>query len=145
MFATHGRQHLMSVGSLFASRSRIAVPIAAAAGIGVAALVALAFLLMPIVVIEDMAIDSGVAAMLTAAAPPFGLTARLAVAFFAALAAGGVTWFGLFLMVGARTVLLNRGQADDGVPVLRRADAHPTRRRAARCSPIATSARRSST
>ncbi|WP_299420082.1 hypothetical protein [Sphingomonas bacterium] len=115
----------MSLGALFARRSPVAVPIAPAAGIVAAGLVAVAFLLMPIVVIEDMAMDSGVAAMLTAAAPPFGLTARLAVAFFAALAAGGVIWFGLFLILGARTVLLNRATPEDGVPVLRRADAHP--------------------
>ncbi|THD38017.1 MAG: hypothetical protein E7773_03335 [Sphingomonas sp.] len=115
----------MSFASRFAGRSPVAVPIAPAAGVVVAGLVAIAFLLMPIGVIEDMAVDSGVSAMLTAAAPPFGLTARAAVAFFAALAAGGVTWFGLFLILGARTVLLNRAKAENGVPVLRRADAHP--------------------
>lgn len=125
MFATNRRQHLMSLRSLLPGRSPIVVPIAPAAGIVAAGLVAIAFLLMPIVVIEDMAMDSGVAALLTAAAPPFGLTARLAVAFFAALAAGGITWFGLFLILGARTVLLNRAAPEDGVPVLRRADAHP--------------------
>jgi hypothetical protein len=125
MFATNRRQHLMSLGSLFPGRLPIAVPVAPAAGIVAAGLVAVAFLLMPIAIIEDMAMDSGVAAMLTAAAPPLGLTARLAVAFFAALAAGGIIWFGLFLILGARTVLLNRAAPEDGVPVLRRADAHP--------------------
>lgn len=125
MFATDGRQRMISLGSLFTDRSRIAMPIAPAVGIAVAALVAFAFLLMPIAVIEGMAVDSGVAALFTAAAPPFGLTARLTVAFFAALAAGGVTWFGLFLVFGARAMLIRRGAAEDGVPVLRRADAHP--------------------
>ena len=72
MFATNRRQHLMSLGSLFARRSPVAVPIAPAAGIVAAGLVAVAFLLMPIVVIEDMAVDSGVAAMLTAALPERG-------------------------------------------------------------------------
>jgi len=125
MFATTDSQRVTSFGSLFAHRSKIALPIAAAAGIVVAALVALAFLVMPIAVIEDMAVDSGVASILTAAAPPLGLTARLAVAFFAGLAAGGVTWFGLFLVLGARTISIRHGAGDDGVPVLRRADAHP--------------------
>ncbi|MEO5938476.1 MAG: hypothetical protein ABIQ43_05645 [Sphingomonas sp.] len=125
MFATNGRQRLNSLAFSLAGRSRIAIPIAPAVGLVVAALVALAVLFMPIAVIESMAIDSGVAAILTAAAPPLGLTARLAVAFFAALAAGGVTWFGLFLVFGARTMLIRRGTAEDGVPVLRRADAHP--------------------
>jgi len=125
MLVTDGRQRMMSLGSLFADRSRIAMPIAPVVGSVVAGLVALAFLLMPIAVIEGMAVDSGVAAILTAAAPPLGLTARLAVAFFAALAAGGVTWFGLFLVFGARTMLIRRGATEDGVPILRRADAHP--------------------
>ena len=125
MFATNGRQRLNILGPLFADRSRIAMPIAPAVGLVVAVLVALAFLFMPIRVIEGMAVDSGIAAILTAAAPPLGVTARLAVAFFAALAAGGATWFGLFLIVGARAMLIRRGAAEDGVPVLRRADAHP--------------------
>lgn len=125
MFATEGSQRLISFGSLFDQRAKIALPIAAVAGVVVAGFVAIAFLLMPITVIEDMAVDSGVASILTAAAPPLGLTARLAVAFFAALVAGSVTWFGLFLIVGARSMLLRRGGGEDGVPVLRRADAHP--------------------
>lgn len=125
MLATDGRQRMTSLGSLFTDRSRIAMPIAPAAGLVVAALVALAFLFMPIRIVESMAVDSGVAAILTAAAPPFGLTARLTVAFFAALAAGGVTWFGVFLVVGARAMSIRRGAAEDGVPILRRADAHP--------------------
>lgn len=116
---------MISLGLLFTDRARIAMPIAPAVGVAVAALVALAFLFMPIRVIEGMAVDSGVAAVLTAAAPPLGLTARLAVAFFAALAAGSLTWFGLFLVFGTRTMLIRRGAAEDGVPVLRRADAHP--------------------
>jgi len=125
MFATVGSQRVMSFGSFFDNRARIALPIASLVSLVVAALVALAFLVMPIAVIEDLAVDSGVAAILTAAAPPLGLTARLAVAFFTALIAGGVTWFGLFLIIGARTMLIRRGGAEDGVPVLRRADAHP--------------------
>lgn len=125
MLATDGRQRMISLDSLFTDRSRIALPIATAAGLVVGALVALAFLFMPIAVIEGMAVDSGIAAILTAAAPPFGLTARLTVAFFAALAAGGAIWFGLFLVFGARTVVVRQGSAEDGVPVLRRADAHP--------------------
>jgi hypothetical protein len=129
MDVTNGRQRMMSFGPAFSNLAlfdrRIVVQIAPAAGVAVAALVALAFLVMPIVVLEDMAMDSGIAAFLTAAAPPFGFTARLAITFFAALAAGGMTWFGLFLIVGGRTAVLNRGKRDDGVPVLRRADAHP--------------------
>jgi hypothetical protein len=125
MFATIGSQRVNPFGSLFDHRSKIAVPIASVAGLAVGVVVALAFLAMPIAVIEGMAVDSGIAAILTAVAPPLGLTARLAVSFFAGLAAGGVTWFGLFLVVGARTMVIRHGEGEDGVPVLRRADAHP--------------------
>lgn len=125
MLATDGRQHMMQLGNLFPDRTRFAMPIAPVAGLVVAGLVAVAFLAMPIRIIESMAVDSGIASILTAAAPPLGLTARLAVAFFAGLVAGGATWFGLFLVFGARTMLVRRGAAADGVPVLRRADAHP--------------------
>ena len=125
MFATVGSQRVTSFGPLFDNRAKIALPIASVAGVAVAALVALAFLIMPIAVIEDMAVDSGIASLLTAAAPPLGLTARLAVAFFAGVTAGAATWFGLFLVIGTRTMLVRRGGAEDGVPVLRRADAHP--------------------
>ena len=125
MFATDGSQRLTSFGPLFDKRAKVALPIASVAGLVVAALVAIAFLAMPIAVIEGMAVDSGIASVLTAAAPPLGPTARLAVAFFAGLVAGGATWFGLFLVVGARTMVVRRGEGEDGIPVLRRADAHP--------------------
>jgi hypothetical protein len=105
--------------------TRIVVPIALVAGIAVAAIVALLFLVMPIGVLEGMSVDSGIAALVAAAEPPLGLTARFAAAFLAALAVGGVTWFGLSLLIGARALILNRGKREDGVPVLRRADAHP--------------------
>ncbi|MBN8808522.1 MAG: hypothetical protein J0I47_09880 [Sphingomonas sp.] len=104
---------------------RIAVPIAPAAGIVVGAIVAIAFLLMPVAVLEDMAVDSGIASLLTAAQPPLGTTARLTAAMLAGIGAGGAIWFGIFLLVGTRTMLAQRHAARDGVPVLRRADAHP--------------------
>ena len=125
MFATVGSQRLTPLDAMFDNRARIALPIASVAGAVVAVLVALAFIAMPIGVIENMAVDSGVASMLTAAAPPLGLTARLAVAFFASALAGGITWLGLRLVVGARALVIRHGEGEDGVPVLRRADAHP--------------------
>lgn len=52
--------------------------------------------------------------------------AQLVAAVASAVAAGLVTWAALFLLVGRRRVML-RGKPvrADGVPVLRRADAHP--------------------
>lgn len=125
-----GRQRIIpTIQALFGLAAsggrRIVVPIAPAIGIAIGIVAALGFLAMPITVLEDMAVDSGVASLFTAAQPPLGTTARLAVAMFAGLAAGGLSWFGLSLLFGTRTMLIRRGWADDGVPVLRRADAHP--------------------
>ncbi len=131
MDATRGRQRLnfsLPTAALFGGgggAARLVVPVAPAAALVLAALAALMFLIMPISVIEDLVVDSGIASFVTAAQPPLGATAHLAIAFLVALAVGGVSWFALFLLVGNRTVVLGRGQREDGVPVLRRADAHP--------------------
>lgn len=131
MDVTSSRQRLTdSFAPLFerlrgADGSRLALPIAPVAAALCAALVALFFLVMPTAVLEGMVVDSGIASLVTAAEPPLGLTARFAIAFIAALAVGTIVWFGTFLLIGARTVILNRGKREDGVPVLRRADAHP--------------------
>ena len=130
MDATRGRQRLnlsLPSAALFGAGggARIAVPLAPAAALALAALSALMFLIMPIAVIEDMVVDSGVASFVTAAQPPLGATAHLAIAFMVALCVGAISWFGLFLLVGNRTVVVGGDAREDGVPVLRRADAHP--------------------
>ena len=131
MDATRGRQRLnfplpnaafLGGGG---GAARLAVPLAPAAALLLAALGGLMFLLMPIAVLEDLVVDSGIASFLTAAEPPLGTTAHLAIAFLVALCAGGVSWFGLFLLVGNRAIVIGRNAREDGVPVLRRADAHP--------------------
>lgn len=109
----------------FFGRQRLILPIAPAVALVAAGCAALAVLAMPVDVLEDMVTDSGVAALVTAAAPPLGLTARLAITFLAALLIGGLLWFGLGLLLGNRSIVFNRRAGDDGVPVLRRADAHP--------------------
>src|SRR3569623_1051052 len=74
MLATDGRQRLISIGSfatnLIPADRRIALPVAATVGIAVAALTALAFMIMPIGVLEDMAVDSRMAALLAPSDPP---------------------------------------------------------------------------
>jgi hypothetical protein len=130
MDATRGRQRLNFPSPLAAilgggGATRFVVPVAPAIAIVLAALGGLMFLLMPIGVLEDLVIDSGIASFVTAAQPPLGITAHLAIAFLVALVAGGVSWFGLFLLVGTRVVAIGRNAREDGVPVLRRADAHP--------------------
>ena len=130
MDATRGRQRL-NFSSPFAAilgdggASRFVVPVAPAIAIVLAALGGLMFLLMPTAVLEDLVVDSGIASLVTAAQPPLGITAHFAIAFLVALAVGGVSWFGLFLLIGTRMVVIGRRAREDGVPVLRRADAHP--------------------
>lgn len=130
MDATRGRQRL-NFPSPFAAilgesgAMRFAVPLAPAIAMVLAALGALMFLLMPTAVLEDLVVDSGIASLVTAAQPPLGVTAHFAIAFLVALVVGGVSWFGLFLLIGTRMVAIGRNARDDGVPILRRADAHP--------------------
>jgi hypothetical protein len=103
----------------------IAPIVAGLFGIGIAAGCALA----PASVIESLVMDSGLPAVLSAAEPPLGFTARAGLA----LGAGGLvavfTWFGLFLLLGSRTIGVGKAETAEveaaPVPVLRRADAHP--------------------
>lgn len=124
--------------------SRIAT--AALGGSGAAFII----LCMPVGLIETLVASSGLSEALPAAAPPLGLTARLALAAFAALMAMGLIWAGrregeTALLIeegrggraqGARKMgfalsklsWLARGQkrtATKGWTLLRRSDAHP--------------------
>lgn len=94
---------------------------------GVAAAAAMAIAPAPLV--EGLVMDSGLPAVLAAAEPPLGLTARAGLA----LGVGGVValfgWFACFLMFGSRTLSFGREVPVSAeavpTPVLRRADAHP--------------------
>jgi hypothetical protein len=130
MDATRGRQRL-NFPSPFAAilgeggAMRFAVPLAPAIAIVLAALGGLMFLLMPSAVLEDLVVDSGIASLVTAAQPPLGMTAHFTIAFLVALVVGSISWFGLFLLIGTRAVAIGGNAREDGVPILRRADAHP--------------------
>jgi hypothetical protein len=111
-----------------ARRQRLNIPVAPLVAALVGGVTALAFTLMPVGILEDFVLDSGVASIMPAAEPPLGTTARAVLI----LAGGGgialVTWFTLFLVLGARAIVIQRqGQEDGEEPplVLRRADAHP--------------------
>lgn len=80
---------------------------------GAAALVAA---LLPEWRFQALVVDSGLPALLPAAAPPLGWTARAALIVAAAWIAGGATWW------AAGRLMPARGAAR---PVPRRADAHP--------------------
>lgn len=98
------------------------------------------FALVPTDLLESLVVDSGIAAVLSAAEPPLGLTARLALALVCGGGVALLAWFALFLMFGTRTVVVQRSRYDGGevgggagnggaggggAPLLRRADAHP--------------------
>ena len=112
--------------------------------VAVGAIVAIAAATMSIDSFEDIVWNSGLPALLPAAAPPLGTTARVLVALVGGLAAAAVTWSALFLLFGpgglietiaqrrARGVAVvaddeteSRDEEDERLPTLRRADAHP--------------------
>lgn len=102
------------------------LPIAPIVGAMLGAGVAATCALMPAATLESLVMSSGLPAVLSAAEPPLGTTARLMLAG----GAGGLValfgWFALFLILGSRGVTLGKVPvADEAVPVLRRADAHP--------------------
>lgn len=109
------------------------LPIAPLVAIVLGALAALGVAAMPVSGLESLVMGSGLPAILPAAEPPLGLTARAV----AALASGGFAalfaWLAAFILVGSRSVTLGRAlepaaafdDEDLPMPVLRRADAHP--------------------
>jgi hypothetical protein len=109
----------------FLRRQRLNLPLAPLAGIVLGALLAILFLILPEELLESLVVNSGIASVLAAAQPPLGFTARAMLAIVVGGGAGALLWFALFLLVGGRTVAVNIGSDADGVPVLRRADAHP--------------------
>ncbi|MGP7796438.1 hypothetical protein [Sphingomonas sp. CLY1604] len=94
-----------------------------AAGVAAAAL----FLMLPTAMLEDWVWRSGISALVTVAEPPLGTTARAVLALGAGALAAAVAWSALFLLFGAGGLLAGHPAAspEEGVPVLRRADAHP--------------------
>ena len=104
-------------------------PRVAAIGGGSSALVVAALIaFMPSSMLESLVWTSGVAALVPAAQPPLGITARAVLAIAAGALAGAVCWSLLYLLFGPGGFLVGAktdGRSDDSPPVLRRADAHP--------------------
>lgn len=100
------------------------LPIAPLAAASVGLLTAGIFALVPTGALESLVVDSGIAAVLSVAEPPLGVTARAVLVLLCGGGAALVAWFALFLALGTRSVVLHRG-GDDVAPILRRADAHP--------------------
>lgn len=104
-------------------------PIAAAI-LGVGA--ALGVVVMPGAVLESLVMDSGLPSVISAAEPPLGMTARLALAAGAGGFVALLGWFTLFLLFGTRGISVGEANAAEiaagPTPVIRRADAHPDAR-----------------
>lgn len=111
------------------------LPIAPAVAIILGGLAAFGIAAMPVPVLESLVLDSGLPALVAAAEPPLGMTARALLAFGIGGLAGAFAWLAAFILFGSaslklggrrRPVAAAAGAADTVVaPVLRRADAHP--------------------
>ena len=75
--------------------------------------------------LESLVWTTGVAALVPAAAPPLGMTARALLALGSGLLVAALLWSSLFLLFGPGGFLVRQAPREDGVPVIRRADAHP--------------------
>jgi hypothetical protein len=109
-------------------RQRLNLPVAPLVAAMIGGVIALAFALIPTGLLEDLVIDSGIAAVVAAAEPPLGVTARAVLILAAGGGAALIAWFGLFLLMGDRAIVVQKSNAASGeeaAPVLRRADAHP--------------------
>ena len=107
------------------SRAAMMRWIAPVGGAVAALAVVLLFVALPATVLEDWVWRSGLPSLIGAAEPPLGTTARTVLALVGGALAGAVTWSALFLLFGPGGLLAPRAASSDGVPVLRRADAHP--------------------
>lgn len=106
-------------------RSKSLTAIAPLGGALAGVLVAAACMLVPTDTLETMVWNSGIAALVPAAAPPLGFTARGVLALASGIVSAAVTWSALFLLFGPGGFLAPRPRRHDGIPALRRADAHP--------------------
>lgn len=105
------------------------LPVAPLAALVLGAAATAAVVGMPAPMLEGLVMDSGIPAILAAAEPPLGMTARLAIAGGVGVATAVIAWFALFLLLGTRGLTVGREPAlAREVPVIRRADAHPDAR-----------------
>lgn len=99
---------------------RLTLPLAPAVAIAGGLLIALTLLFMPAAPLEQLVTASGIVAIVAAAEPPLGFTARIALALILGGGFAGFTCLGLNLLIGDRD--LDLGQAG---ALLRRSDIHP--------------------
>ncbi|PAX09717.1 hypothetical protein [Sphingomonas lenta] len=93
-------------------------------GVASGVLVAAAFAFIPAGPLESTVELAGLPAMLPAARPPLGSTARLLLASGGGLFTGATVWAALYLLFGPGGPFAKAG-GTDGMPQVRVADAHP--------------------
>ncbi|MBX9796913.1 hypothetical protein [Sphingomonas sp.] len=108
-------------------RPRLTISLAPAIGVVLGLVTAACFLLVPQWRLEAGVLASGIPAVIAAAEPPLGFTARLVLALIGGALVGGMAWFALFVAIGGRTLAIGpeAEESPGEAPVLRRADAHP--------------------
>lgn len=108
---------------MVASRIRLS-SIPPVGGLGLGVVLALAVLFMPAPVLDDLVAASGLGGLVAGAEPPVGTAGRLTLALGLGVGVGAVGWAALFLLFGTGGVFAREG-GQDGMPQVRRADAHP--------------------
>lgn len=107
-------------------RHRLILPLAPTIGGAAGLAFASAVAIMPTALLSRAVDASRIAAVVAAAAPPLGATARMLLVLIGGGGLAGIVGLGLYLLVGPRTVTIGgTSEPNKGVPVLRRADAHP--------------------
>ena len=105
------------------------LPLAPLAAALLGTVAALGVIVMPVPVLESLVMDSGLPAVLTAAEPPLGFTARAMLAAGVGGIAALLGWFMAFILIGTRGLSVgDKAVAESEMPhtpTIRRADAHP--------------------
>lgn len=112
--------------SAYFRRHRLILPIAPTVGGALGLAFAAAVAVVPAALLSRVIDASHIPAVVAAAAPPLGATARMLLVLVGGGGLAAIVGLGLYLLIGGRAVALGDApERDDGVPVLRRADAHP--------------------
>ena len=90
-----------------------------------AATVGLAFAIVPAIDLEKAIEVNGLGALIPFAAAPLRPAARAVLALGGAVLSAVVIWSALYILFGEGGLLATHVSREDGVPVVRRADAHP--------------------
>lgn len=107
---------------------RLILPVAPLVAGALGLLVAIVFALLSDDLLGQIVLDSGIPSIIEAANPPLHATARIVLILGCGGSVALVAWFALFLLLGSRSIVVQRGGAGtvgEEAPVLRRADAHP--------------------